>query len=247
MGESRLVSTNASLLTRIGSRYFFYNNDNGQKPYFDYEGKPYDNIVVLSREDAEHAYVFGNRLYITEHPLYEQDGVLYLIAGEEEERVRIYEEAGEPADMYVLPPEIMTRVSVATRETSQIQPPAYAIQSILEQEKAHNVCKVYELQLTYDKVRDEYADDTSEDYLQDVYLTMNYGGNRAQLYQNGKLLTDWFSNGEDWTVALKRYGYPKNLTLVVYPYEEEVYYDLQPRKGCELHEASAHAVYKLEV
>ena len=108
--------------------------------------------------------------------MYEQDGVLYLIAGEKEERVRIYEEAGEPADMYVLPPEIMTRVSVATRETSQIQPPAYAIQSILEQEKAHNVCKVYELQLTYDKVRDEYADDTSEDYLQDVYLTMNYGG-----------------------------------------------------------------------
>ena len=113
----------------------FYNNDNGQKPYFDYEGKTYENIVVLTREDAEHAYVFGNRLYITEHPLYEQDGVLYLIAGEEEERVRIYEEAGEPADMYVLPPEIMTRVSVATRETSQTQPPAYAIQSILEQEK----------------------------------------------------------------------------------------------------------------
>lgn len=84
-----------------------------------------------------------------------------------------------------------------------------------KQEKVHNVCKVYELQLTYDKVRDEYADDTSEDYLQDVYLTMNYGGNRAQLYQDGKLLTDWFSNGEDWTVALKRYGYPKNLTLVV--------------------------------
>ena len=61
MGESRLISTNASILTRIGSRYFFYNNDNGQKPYFDYEGKPYDNIVVLTREDAEHAYVFGNR------------------------------------------------------------------------------------------------------------------------------------------------------------------------------------------
>lgn len=247
MGESRLISTNASLLTRIGSRYFFYNNDNGQKPYFDYEGKPYDNIVVLSREDAEHAYVFDNRLYITKHPLYEQDGVLYLIAGEAEERVRIYEETGEPADMYVLPPEIMTQVSVTIQETSQIQPPPYAIQSILEQEKVHNVCKVYELQLTYDKVRDEYADDTSEDYLQDVYLTMNYGGNRAQLYQDGKLLTDWFSNGEDWTVALKRYGYPKNLTLVVYPYEEEVYYDLQPRKGCELHEASASAVYKLEV
>ena len=245
MGESRLKYTNASLLTRIGSRYFFY--DNGQKPYFEYEGKAYDNVVVLSEKDAEHAYVFGSRLYITEHPLYEQDGALYLIAGEEEECVRIYEETGEPADMYVLPPEIMTQVSVEVKETTQTTPPAYALQSTLEQEKVHNVCKVYELQLTYDKVRDEYADDTSEDYLQEVYLTLNYGGNRAQLYQDGRLLTDWFSNGEDWNVALKRYGYPKELTLVIYPYEEEVYYDLQPRKGCELHEASARAVYKLEV
>lgn len=246
MGDCMLKCTNASLLTRIGSRYFFYGNDD-KKPYFEYEDTVYDNIVVLSREEAQHAYVFGEQLYITKQPLYEQDGALYMLAGESEECIRIYEETGEPVDMYVLPPDIMTKVSVEIQETEQTEPPVYAVQTYLEQEKAHNVCKVYALTLKYDKVEDEYADETSVDYLSDVLLALDFGGNRAQLYQEGRLLADWFSNGEDWRVALKRYGYPTELTLVVYPYEEDVYYDLPPKKGCVLNEASAQAVYKLEV
>ena len=247
MGECRLLRTNASLLTRVGSRYFFYRNEEGVKPYFEYEDAAYDNVVVLDHREAQHAYAFGNRLYITECPLFMQDGALYLLAGEEEECIRIYEENGEPVDMYVLPPEIMTHVSANVKENSDTQLPEYAVQGILEQEKIHKVCKVYELQLNYDKVRGEYADEDSQDYLHEIYLTLDFGGNRAQLYQDGKLITDWFSNGEDWTVALKRYGYPQNLTMIVYPYEEDVYYDLPPRKGCELHHASAKAMYQLEV
>ena len=247
MGDCRLLRTNASLLTKVGSRYFFYCNGENEKPYFEYEDAAYDNVVVLSRKEAEHAYVFGDCLYITERSLFMQDDVLYLLAGEEEECVRIYEESGEPVEMYVLPPEIMTHVSVNVTESKQTQLPEYAVQGILEQEKIHNVCKIYDLALTYDKVRGEYAEDDSEDYLNDVYLTLDFGGNRAQLYQDGRLLTDWFSNGEDWTVALKRYDYPQKLTLVVYPFEEDVYYDLPPKKGCELHQASAQAMYKLEV
>ena len=48
--------------------------------------------------------------------------------------------------------------------------------------------------------------------------------------QDGKLLDDWFSNGELWRVALKRYGYPTKLTLELDPFKPDVYYDLPPKR-----------------
>ncbi len=77
---------------------------------------------------------------------------------------------------------------------------------------------VYELTLEY-----EYhpADALSGD----VWLELDFGGDCARLYQDGKLLDDWFSNGELWRVALKRYGYPTKLTLELDPFKPDVYYD----------------------
>ena len=82
---------------------------------------------------------------------------------------------------------------------------------------------VYELTLNYEE---RPADRLTED----VYLELDFGGDGARLYQNGKLIADWFSNGEVWRVALKRYGCPKHLTLELDPFREDVYYDLQPKK-----------------
>ena len=42
-------------------------------------------------------------------------------------------------------------------------------------------------------------------------------------------MDDWFSNGELWRVALKRYGYPTKLTLELDPFKPDVYYDLPPK------------------
>lgn len=60
---------------------------------------------------------------------------------------------------------------------------------------------VYELTLEY-----EYhpADALSGD----VWLELDFGGDCARLYQDGKLIDDWFSNGELWRVALKRSRLP---------------------------------------
>lgn len=83
---------------------------------------------------------------------------------------------------------------------------------------------VYELTLEY-----EYhpADALSGD----VWLELDFGGDCARLYQDGKLLDDWFSNGELWRVALKRYGYPTKLTLELDPFKPDVYYDLPAVAG----------------
>lgn len=83
--------------------------------------------------------------------------------------------------------------------------------------------EVYELTLKYGK---RPADTLTED----VWLELNFGGDCARLYQDGKLLDDWFSNGELWRVALKRYGYPTKLTLELDLFKPDVYYDLPPKK-----------------
>ena len=56
----------------------------------------------------------------------------------------------------------------------------------------------------------------------------------ACLYQDGKLIDDWFSNGELWRVALKRYDCPTHLTLELDPFKMDVYYDLPPKREMRL-------------
>ena len=75
-----------------------------------------------------------------------------------------------------------------------------------------------------------------------LYLEADYAGDRAEVYMDGKLVDDWFTNGEKWHIALKRFGCPSALTIRIYstdspipnPYENRVYYDLPAEKGCEL-------------
>ena len=82
---------------------------------------------------------------------------------------------------------------------------------------------VYELTL-------KYGEQPGNDLSEDIYLELDFGGDGARLYRNGKLIDDWFSNGEVWRVALKRYNYPEHLTLELDPFREDVYYDLPPKK-----------------
>ena len=68
----------------------------------------------------------------------------------------------------------------------------------------------------------------------------------------GRLADDWFTNGETWHAALKRFDYPASLVLRIYssdspipnPYDNQVYYDLPVEKGCALRGVKAVAEYK---
>ena len=73
--------------------------------------------------------------------------------------------------------------------------------------------------------------------LNDIFLELDFGGDKAELYADGRLIDDWFSNGEVWRVALRRYGFPQKLVLKVYPFDDKVYYDLEPKKGCRFNGA----------
>ena len=96
---------------------------------------------------------------------------------------------------------------------------------------AESICNVYgKTEPTVCELTLKYEDSPVNTLSEEVWLELDFGGDGARLYWDGKLLDDWFSNGELWCVALKRYGYPKHLTLELDPFRENVYYDLPPKK-----------------
>ena len=77
----------------------------------------------------------------------------------------------------------------------------------------------------------------------------------GSIYLDGKLADDWFTTGEKWHIAMKRFGYPSQLVIRIYssdcpipnPYGNQVYYDLPVEKGCVLKGAKAVPEYSLNV
>ncbi len=181
----RLEATNASILARIGQRVFLYTDDL-TKAYCDFGQNTCDNITIISKEDADHAYIFGNKLYITDKQLFEDDGKIYILSSEDC-TVKVYSEDGS---------ESAINVSIATGT------------------------------------------------LNDKYLHIDFDGDKAEAYDaDGKLLTDWFSTGEEWVIATKRYGYAEDFDIKVYPFEDNIYYDLPPKKGCQINNKYLESEY----
>ena len=172
-----LEATNASLLCKAGNCFYFYSDNKAKDIYFDFDEDESEDIILLSKEEAEHAYKFGDKLYITDKQLFEDDGKIYLLTSEDC-KVKVFDENGNE------------KVIPVPAKVGQIN---------------------------------------------EKYLHVDFDGDRAEaLDADGKLLTDWFSNGEEWVIATKRYGYPNDINIQVFPFEEGVYYDLEPKKGCQI-------------
>ena len=91
--------------------------------------------------------------------------------------------------------------------------------------------------------------------LRELYLELPFEGDRAEAYLGGRLIADWFTNGETWRAALRRYGFPQELMVRVYdsgrpipnPYGNRVYYDLPVVPGCALGKIRLLREYEIEI
>ena len=196
----------------------------------------------LTEEQAARACRLGDALYVTEYQdscLIEQEGKIYLISSHEQEKVICYRAEGGPKVFTVKAQE----TDVPVRFTP-LEPDAENRAGSEAVGKAAGYCE-YEVCIG----------DVPVDKLHQLYLEADYVGDRAELYLDGRLADDWFTNGETWHAALKRFDYPASLVLRIYssdspipnPYDNQVYYDLPVEKGCALRGVKAVAEYKTEL
>ncbi len=65
------------------------------------------------------------------------------------------------------------------------------------------------------------------------YVHIDFSGDTAQLYYDGKLCDDCFYNGMEWIVPAK-YMYGKNVVLVISEYTHDIYVDVVPKTDLSL-------------
>lgn len=81
----------------------------------------------------------------------------------------------------------------------------------------------------------------------EAYLSLPFIGDRAEVYLGNRMVADWFQTGETWQLPLKRFGFPKVLTVKVYPSRGGVYYDLPHQTGCRLDTPRVSLEQRLEI
>ena len=99
LGGGKLISTNATPLTRLGDRYFFFTDD---KPVYNFENDGAE-IITLTDEQSLRAFKLGERVFVADSPcvLYELDGKIYAeYYGEV--HLTVYEKTGDPYEI-ILP------------------------------------------------------------------------------------------------------------------------------------------------
>lgn len=232
-GDKKLELTNASLLCRIGERVFFYTDL--EKPFFQWEGEE-GNAVVLRTEEANRAFRTTDTLYIVEHGdscLLEAEDGKYLLTKAVEEKLTIYRETGEAE-------------SIVVNVSEPVKPEAKTT-FVREEKDADGKLLWREYLLTMSGFQKEAV--------HQLYASVDYLGDRAEVYRNGVLVDDWFTNGERWHFALRRFDYPEELTIRIYAsdnplpcsYGTEVYYDLSVESGCELRGTELLPEYRIEL
>lgn len=221
--ETIIRKTNASLLCRIGKRVFLYTNDT---PVLEVSGKK-EYVTVLSEGEAVRSFLFEDGLYVTEKEdscIILENGIKKLITGEKQ-KVKIYREDGSIEEISVSPE------ACEVDSAAQLQ----AEFRLVEEEFDKN-----------GKIRSRYYQidlgNLEKTDVNQIYLHVDYLGDRAEIYADGKLIDDWFTTGRPWNISLRRFHYPSVLQIRVIDSEhtipcrfgQKVFYDISVEPGCEI-------------
>ena len=223
LGNAFLKSTNAQLLCRLKNKFVFFCNE---KPVFNYKDdqadKHHDSVIVLTEEEADNAWLFNDRLYITKADLIEKDGGLCLTTCRTEEKITCYSIEDSENEK-----------SPALKKESVINFNMISVNSGFSQ--IYKDEKFAEYELHFDKI--------NADKINDMFLIINYTGDRAELYRDGIMAADWFTTGLPWRVGLRRFNYEGRFTLKVFPVVKETYFECDIKEGFVLNNILLEAQY----
>ena len=69
----------------------------------------------------------------------------------------------------------------------------------------------YVIRISYDKAYEAVKDN--------IFLRIDFQADQAELYLNGEKIADQYYIGDVWEVSLKRFDFPMELILRLYPLE----------------------------
>jgi hypothetical protein len=212
------VSPLTILRSERGNRYVFVSND-GLDPEFLFEGSvkvksakakslsvaggtkvtgPFQSTfsftigsteyLVIPKSMAMKAYVHGDRLFLTDaNLLFTENGIELISRGQENVHLDIY-----PRGKFNLSAPGTTVTSVKSSEFSSFNI------SFKKVDIEHEFRKVDERKYLLKSGLD-FGD------LNDVFVRIDYQGDRAMAFYNGLLIADHFYYGQPWTIGLKRF------------------------------------------
>jgi len=219
LGGSLLKSTNAQLLCKMGETYVFYCHE---KPVFNYGGKACEAstapVIVLTEEEADNTWLFDDKLYITKGDLLKMEEKIYLTTCRTEETVTCYK-------------------NVSDKKTFQFKFDPVQIGSSFKEIYRDDDYAEYEIRL--DKI--------PTSIINDMFMNIDFTGDRAELYRGGVMIADWYTTGLPWRPALHRFDYEEHFTLKVYPIVREIYFECEIKKGYELYNISLQAQYRINI
>ena len=79
--------------------------------------------------------------------------------------------------------------------------------------------------------------------LNDLFLIVDFKGDRAELFIDGELVADWFTTGLPWRVGLRRFDYRRDFTLRVYPIIDDTYFECEVDDLYTVRNVSTEAQY----
>lgn len=228
--------TNASLLCQLGKRVFLYTNET---PVMETEGDA-GYVTVLSEEEANRSFLFEDGLYVVEHAdscVICDSGVKKLLT-ETTQDVKIYREDGRV--------EIRTMVPAAAESDSTAELKA-GFELIKEDFDKYGKIRSRYYQVNLDHIKDAKVNQ--------IYLNVDYLGDRAEVYSDGELIDDWFTTGKQWNISMRRFNYPEKLVIRVIDSEhtipcrfgQNVFYDIPVEPGCEIKAVKLIPEYAVEV
>ena len=222
LGKSFLKSTNARLLCEINDQFVFYCHE---EPVLNWTGEAAP-VILLTEEEADNAWLLGEKLYITKGCLLEMNGKIYLTTLEKEEKVVCYGSRNE-------------------KETLIFNFDPICINSAFKEIYRDDLFAEYEIKI----------EKTSLKNINDIFLIIDFTGDRAELFRNGVMIADWYTTGLPWRISLNRFDYEENFKLKVYPVTKDTYFECETAavvkdSGCKnesfiLRDISLEAQYKV--
>lgn len=215
--------------------YVLYSDVN---PQYCYNKEPQDaTVLTLTRDEALNAWKINfdkEYLLVTTGEVIESDDG-YDIINRHGEVIKSYPKLAKEPEGYRYTGE---KNGLYVYECTKEKLVSKVKYTLLKDEPLR---RVYDIELDY------------PDEVNDCFLRIDFGGDMAKIYIEGKFELDWFYTGQTWDIGLKRFGFPKKLQVEILGLKEddkrflETWPEFKNGVACEIYQVNTELenVYKL--